>query len=68
MSREVNTGIYALEPAVVARVRPGTRVTMPEVIGAVLEAGEPVGAFEVEDDWVDVGQRDQLVKAQEGHA
>ena len=22
--------------------------------------GEPVGAFEVEDDWIDVGQREQL--------
>lgn len=66
IAREVNTGIYALEPSVVALVEPGTRTSMPDVIERVLAAGDPVGAFEVEDDWVDVGQRDQLMRAREG--
>jgi dTDP-glucose pyrophosphorylase len=64
--REVNTGIYALAPHVVGLVAAGVPLTMPELIGRVLERGEPVGAFEVEDDWVDVGQRDQLARAREG--
>jgi dTDP-glucose pyrophosphorylase len=66
ITREVNTGMYVLEPSVVALVAPGTRTSMPEVIDRVLAAGEPVGVFEVEEDWVDVGQRDQLVRAREG--
>jgi dTDP-glucose pyrophosphorylase len=66
MTREVNTGIYALAPGFVARVTPGTRVTMPELIEDALARGEAVGAFEVEDDWVDVGQRDQLERVREG--
>ncbi len=39
---------------------------MPEVIERVLAAGQTVGAFEVEDDWVDVGQREHLALAREG--
>lgn len=66
IEREVNTGMYALEPAVVALVRPGQPTSMPELIATALEAGRPVGAFEIEDDWVDVGQREQLVRARSG--
>ncbi|HEY3356548.1 MAG TPA: nucleotidyltransferase family protein [Polyangia bacterium] len=64
--REVNTGIYALDPSVVGLVAPGVALTMPELIGRVIDRGDPVGAFEVEDDWIDVGQRDQLARAREG--
>jgi dTDP-glucose pyrophosphorylase len=41
-------------------------MTMPEVIDGVLAGGGQVGAFEVEGDWIDVGQRDQLAAAREG--
>lgn len=66
IEREVNTGIYALEPAILDLVEPGVPASMPEVIGAVLDAGRPVGAFEIEDDWVDIGQREQLARARSG--
>jgi dTDP-glucose pyrophosphorylase len=66
IAREVNTGIYALDPSVVGLVARGTRTSMPEVIWRVLALGQHVGAFEVEDDWVDVGQREQLARAREG--
>lgn len=66
VQREVNTGIYVLEPWVAGLVTPGRHATMPEILAAVLERGGPVGAFEIEDDWVDVGQREQLVRAREG--
>lgn len=63
IERDVNTGIYALEPDVIRLVRPGTAASMPELIAAMLDGGRPVGAFEIEDDWIDVGQREQLVRA-----
>jgi len=66
ISREVNTGIYVLEPTVLDLVAAGRPMAMPDLIDAVLERGDPVGAFEVEDDWIDVGQRDQLARAREG--
>lgn len=66
IEREVNTGIYALEPWVVGLVDGRSPRSMPDVIDAALARGAPVGAFEVEDDWIDVGQGDQLRRAREG--
>lgn len=64
--REVNSGIYALEPSAVALVEPNVAQSMPDLIDRLLASGRPVGAFEIDDDWIDVGQRDELVRAREG--
>jgi dTDP-glucose pyrophosphorylase len=66
LSREVNAGIYVLDPWVAGLVTRGERATMLDVLAGVLERGETVGAFEVDDDWLDVGQREQLRLAREG--
>jgi dTDP-glucose pyrophosphorylase len=66
VTREINAGIYALAPHAVELVGRDEVVSMPGLIGRLLAHGEPVGAFEIEDDWVDVGQRDQLARAREG--
>jgi len=63
LEREVNSGIYALDPSVVARVVAGHRVDTPDLIADLLAAGDPVGAFEIEDEWIDIGQREQLAAA-----
>jgi dTDP-glucose pyrophosphorylase len=39
---------------------------MPDLIGDALDRGELVGAFEIEDDWIDVGQREHLDRARGG--
>ena len=66
LEREVNTGIYALAPRTVGLVGAGRPISMPSLIAGVLAEGRPVGAFEIEDDWVDVGQREQLAHARGG--
>ena len=66
IAREINTGIYAVAPRVAGLVSPGRHATMPGLIERLLDRGEPVGAFEIEDDWVDVGQREQLARVREG--
>jgi dTDP-glucose pyrophosphorylase len=63
VERDVNTGIYAIAPALAARVPRGEPLGMPDLLDAALDRGEPVGAFEIADDWIDVGQRDQLERA-----
>jgi dTDP-glucose pyrophosphorylase len=63
LEREVNSGMYVLSPEVVARVAPGQRLDTPELIADLLAEGRPVGAFEIEDEWIDVGQREQLAAA-----
>jgi dTDP-glucose pyrophosphorylase len=66
ISREVNSGIYALDPSAIDLVPRGEPSTMPALIDRLLADRRPVGAFEIEDDWIDVGQRDQLERAREG--
>jgi dTDP-glucose pyrophosphorylase len=61
--RDVNTGIYALAPELVARVERGRPLMMPDLVSDALGRGETVGAFEIEDDWIDIGQRDLLDRA-----
>jgi dTDP-glucose pyrophosphorylase len=66
IEREVAAGMYVLGPAAVGVVAPGTAIDMPDVITTLLERGERVHAFEIEDDWIDIGQREQLERARSG--
>lgn len=66
MSRTINAGIYVLMPDLPTRVPPGSEYAMPSLITGCIARGEAVGAFVVEDDWLDVGQMDQLYQARGG--
>jgi dTDP-glucose pyrophosphorylase len=68
LSRLVNAGIYVLNPELVARVPQDQEFPITTLLEQTIERGEPVGAFEIVDDWIDVGQRDQLRAAREGVA
>jgi dTDP-glucose pyrophosphorylase len=65
MERSVNAGLYVLQPELLARV-PRRAFPITHLFEECLERGEPVGAFEIQEDWIDVGQRDQLREAQQG--
>ncbi|HZS37721.1 MAG TPA: nucleotidyltransferase family protein [Polyangia bacterium] len=63
LTRLVNAGIYVLGPQVVGRVVRDTELALPSLLDDCLQRGESVSAFEIEDDWIDVGQREQLAQA-----
>ncbi|MFP5343170.1 MAG: nucleotidyltransferase family protein [Candidatus Limnocylindria bacterium] len=63
IEREVNSGMYVLDPSAVARVPAGRRTDTPDLISELLAEGQPVGVFEIEDEWIDIGQREQLAAA-----
>lgn len=63
--RWVNAGIYVLDPSEIRDV-PTKAFTMPWLVEQSLERGNHVAAFEISDDWIDVGQREQLKRAREG--
>ena len=66
ISREVNSGVYVLEPSAVALIDGRSAATMPDLIGRLLRRGDPVGAWDIDEDWIDVGHRDELARAREG--
>lgn len=63
LRRVVNAGMYVIEPALAARVPKNEECHMPGLIEDALRRGETVRAYEVQGDWIDVGQRDQLLEA-----
>ena len=63
LTRLVNAGIYVLSPQLVAALQRNVQITLPDIIGGAMNRGEDVRAFEIDDDWIDVGQRDQLNRA-----
>ncbi len=65
LDRFINAGIYVLSPEIIGRI-PNKFFPITDLFVNCLERGETVGAFEIEEDWIDVGQREHLKKAQEG--
>lgn len=63
MSTTINTGIYVLSPESIKRVPRNEEFPLPELIAGCIARRESVGAFEIDDDWIDVGQREQLRRA-----
>ena len=63
MTYPTNAGIYVLNPALLERVPRDTTYTIPALIEDCVARGEPVGAFRIEDDWLDVGRPQELRRA-----
>jgi dTDP-glucose pyrophosphorylase len=58
-----NAGVYAISPHLLERVPRETEFPMPGLIADCLSRNEPVGAFEIEGDWIDVGRGPELERA-----
>lgn len=59
LERFVNAGIYVLNPELLKQV-PRRFFPITDLFATCLARKTPVGAFGVEEEWLDVGQRDQL--------
>ncbi len=58
----INAGIYMLSPEILPRV-PRKFFPVTELFDEAVRNGDAIGAFEIIDDWIDVGQREQLKQA-----
>lgn len=59
----VNAGIYVLDPAALHLLAPETYCDMPTLLAQVMESGRRVGAYPIEEDWIDVGRPEDLERA-----
>jgi dTDP-glucose pyrophosphorylase len=60
---QANAGIYCLEPDLLGRVPRQTYFPLTTLLEECLERGEAVGAFHVEEDWIDIGRAPELDRA-----
>jgi NDP-mannose synthase len=59
----VSMGIYALEPGVLDYVPEETFFEFPDLVQALLEAGEQVGSYVYDGAWFDIGRHDDYEMA-----
>jgi dTDP-glucose pyrophosphorylase len=65
-SQLVNAGIYVVDPAIVESIGSPRAMSMPDVVRGAQAVGSDVRVFELDEDWIDVGRREQLDRARRG--
>lgn len=59
----VNAGIYIFDPPLLERIPRNTPYALPSLVEECLDRGESVGAYRIEEDWIDIGQPRELMRA-----
>jgi dTDP-glucose pyrophosphorylase len=63
ISKIINAGIYVLSPDVFRTIPKKTNYPMTTLLEESLNLGHRVGVYPVEEEWVDVGRHEELLKA-----
>lgn len=61
----VNTGIYVIEPYLIALIEKGEQIDMPNFLKRVRDSKREISVFPVYEYWSDIGEIDQLNKAKQ---
>jgi len=59
----VSMGVYMLEPRALEHIPRGRRFDIPDLVLALLAAGEPVGSYLFDGYWLDIGRHDDYEQA-----
>lgn len=60
---KTNAGIYVLNAELLKQIPSGTYYSIPSIFEDCLKNGETVGAFPIEEDWIDIGCPQELRRA-----
>ncbi|MDF2559712.1 MAG: hypothetical protein K0R99_1158 [Microbacterium sp.] len=64
-SELVSAGIYVLEPASLDALGTDEYCDMPTLLARLMDDGRRVGAFEIHEEWIDVGRPEDLDRARQ---
>lgn len=59
----VSAGIYVLEPVALSHLVRDEYCDMPTLLAELIDAGRTVGAFQIHEDWIDIGRLEDLERA-----
>lgn len=59
----VSAGIYVVGPAVLDNLRSGAKIDMPDIITNLRGMGRPVGVYQLDEEWIDIGRKEDLNRA-----
>ena len=60
----INAGIYVLSPEALSLLKRNEYCDMPTLFQAVIDSGRPANTFHITEEWIDVGQKEDLLWAQ----
>jgi len=60
----INAGIYLIDPAALALIPKDEHYDMPDLFQKLLSEEQPTSAFHISEDWIDIGQLDDLRRAE----
>lgn len=63
MTSTVSMGIYVVEPRALDYIPPEGHFDFPDLVHALLRAGEPIGVYPYDGLWFDIGRRDDYEQA-----
>jgi dTDP-glucose pyrophosphorylase len=64
MRHLINAGIYVLSPVALAMLREDEHCDMPQLFKNVIDAGHGANTFPITEEWIDIGQKEDLMWAQ----
>jgi len=59
----INAGIYVLDPGLLGEIPAGRFYPITQLFEQLLAQGKSVGVYRIEEDWIDVGRREDLSRA-----
>jgi NDP-mannose synthase len=59
----VSMGVYVVEPRALEQIPAGRHFDIPDLVLALLHAGEPVGSYPFDGYWLDIGRHDDYEQA-----
>jgi NDP-sugar pyrophosphorylase family protein len=62
---QVSMGVYVFEPHALSFIPKGHRFDLPDLIRALIEAGEPVQGYAHSGYWLDIGRPEDYRRAQD---
>lgn len=63
LSMAVSMGIYVIEPRALDYIPDGEYFDFPDLVKALIQAGEPVGAYRFDGYWLDIGRHEDYAEA-----
>lgn len=64
MRHLINAGMYILSPLALSLLRNDEYCDMPQLLKAVIDTGYKANTFHITEEWIDIGQKDDLMWAQ----
>ncbi|MCX7830269.1 MAG: sugar phosphate nucleotidyltransferase, partial [Acidobacteria bacterium] len=62
-SWQVASGIYVVSSRSIKLIPKGEHFTMPDLINMAIKKKKRVGAYKIEEEWIDIGRKSELNKA-----